>query len=159
MLSYQGGATLREDQMKVVQAYLEEKQFSDERHFSSALQNYLQEQPSVGRQTLDFSPQDMERSNAALASHLGYERVSLEHSLQKEKAEESAYNLAKKTYDRNLHEILKGEYSEEFLHALFEEQQGQQPKRSMFDFVKEHRVMGLPLFKEGEMERLVRQNH
>lgn len=45
------------------------------------------------------------------------------------------------------------------MHGLFVEQQGQQPKRSMFDFVKDHQVMGLPLFKETEMERLVRQNH
>lgn len=73
MLSYQGGATLREDQQKVVQAYLEEKQFSDERHFSSALQNYLNEQPSVGRQTLDFTQKDIQRSNHALASHIDQE--------------------------------------------------------------------------------------
>lgn len=79
--------------------------------------------------------------------------------LQKEQPDDSGYSLSKKTYDKNLYEILKGEYSEELLHELFVEQQGVQPKRSMYDFVKDHKVYGIPLFKESEVERLIRQNY
>lgn len=63
MISYVGGEKLRPDQYKVVQAYLEEKHFNDRQHFSSALEEYLEEQPSVGRQTLDLTRQDLIRSD------------------------------------------------------------------------------------------------
>ena len=55
--------------------------------------------------------------------------------------------------------MVKGEYSDELLKSLFVEQQGQSPKKSMYDFVKDIKCNGEVFIKEGEVNRLIRQNY